>query len=129
MTEEQRKNRREAYKRWYYRHKDSDPNFREKVWGKKRKIARYSRNVFKAYGLTLEEVKRMYISQGGVCAICGYKFTPSSSKKDFNVDHDHESGRVRQLLCTTCNRAIGLLGDDISILSKAIDYLNKWSKQ
>lgn len=76
-----------------------------------------------AYGITYEQQKQMFIAQEGKCAICGRPFT---DRKNMHVDHDHNTGQVRELLCQNCNQGIGLLNEDISLLSKAINYLNKW---
>ena len=57
--------------------------------------------------------------QGGVCAICGAVPPEDGS---FHVDHDHETGRVRGLLCVRCNIGLGQLGDDVEVLSGAIGY-------
>ena len=83
------------------------------------------------YGLTLDQASSMLEAQGGVCAICGG--IPSAvnglSQKvvDFNVDHDHKTSAVRGLLCPHCNRGIGLLQDDPSVITSAIAYLAKHS--
>ncbi|MGW1497585.1 endonuclease VII domain-containing protein [Streptomyces mirabilis] len=78
-----------------------------------------------AYGLTPEQYDAMVEEQNGVCAICG---RPERAKRDgkvmrMPVDHCHKTGRVRALLCHACNRAIGLLGEDIDLMRKAIEYL------
>lgn len=69
------------------------------------------------YGLTLEEYK----SFPQECNICGSK--EEGRGFHMNVDHDHNSGKVRGLLCNSCNRGLGLLGEDN--LEKAIRYLNQ----
>ena len=75
------------------------------------------------YNFSTAEYEDMYSKQGGVCAICQ---APQSNKrfKHLCVDHDHGTGVVRGLLCDPCNRAIGLMKDDIKLLSNAIEYLN-----
>jgi formate dehydrogenase maturation protein FdhE len=72
----------------------------------------------KKYGLTVEEFRRMEKEQGGCCAVCGIK-------PDYRlcVDHRHDTGKVRGLLCRTCNKAIGQLGDTPEDLLKAYQYL------
>lgn len=81
------------------------------------------------YGITPEEYLAMHAAQGGVCAICGQDepgaHGRTGTKFKLSVDHCHDSGRVRGLLCQRCNRAIGLLGDDIKLLESAIEYLQK----
>lgn len=63
--------------------------------------------------------------QGGVCAICG---APPTPKAQLCIDHCHDSGKIRGLLCFSCNFAIGLLKDDRSRLEKAIQYLKEHGK-
>lgn len=79
------------------------------------------------YGLTLEQYREMLHEQAGVCAICGQPETCTYKGKvrDLCVDHDHETGRVRQLLCAVCNLLIGKAGDDPVLLEKAAIYLRK----
>ena len=59
-------------------------------------------------------------AQGGVCALC---WGPGSAKRAFDVDHDHETGKVRGLLCNNCNRALGHFQDDPSVCRRAANYL------
>ena len=75
------------------------------------------------YGLTSEKYNQMVENQGGVCAICKTKPNFNKWKKRFAIDHCHTTGRVRGLLCDACNRGIGMLKDDPSILENAIKYL------
>lgn len=65
-----------------------------------------------AYGEMLER-------QDGRCAVC------QSVDKKLQVDHDHETGLIRGLLCFDCNTSIGKLGDSVEGLRKAIDYLQR----
>jgi len=84
-----------------------------------------SRYLERQYGIRLEDYERMHQQQGGGCYICGsegFKINPHS-KVLLAVDHCHDTGRVRGLLCHNCNRALGLLGDNISNLKSAIEYL------
>jgi len=57
----------------------------------------------KRYGITVEQYEQFLIDQNGVCALCGQPPT----KKRLNVDHDHNTGRIRGLLCHHCNIALG----------------------
>lgn len=75
-----------------------------------------------AYGLTPEDFERMCETQGGVCAICKQ---PPEKGKLLVVDHDHQSGAVRGILCNKCNRAIGTLNDDTNVIRSAISYLQR----
>jgi hypothetical protein len=62
--------------------------------------------------------------QGGRCAIC--RQAPSGRRVEsvLHLDHDHETGRVRGMLCGRCNKALGLLRDDPSLILSLINYLN-----
>lgn len=85
--------------------------------------AYYKRN----YGITLEEVLDMAEKQGFVCAICHKEnFAMGDCHSGaLVVDHDHTTGKVRGLLCHNCNRALGLLGDNVDILLSSISYLER----
>ncbi|EDW9721273.1 hypothetical protein GTR47_004461 [Salmonella enterica] len=74
------------------------------------------------YDLTLDGFNKMLADQGGVCAIC--KQTNKNGKA-LAVDHDHETGDIRQLLCSNCNTGIGLLKDNPQLLIEAANYLIK----
>lgn len=72
------------------------------------------------YNLTKEVFALLLDEQGGGCAICG---GPPTTKHGFHVDHDHETGRIRGILCHGCNTALGGAKDDPEILRKAAAYL------
>ena len=74
-------------------------------------------NIKYNYGVTLEEINKF----DQCCNICGSK--EEGRGFNMNVDHDHKTGKVRGLLCNSCNRGLGLLGEDN--LEKAILYLNQ----
>ena len=76
------------------------------------------------YGITPEQYDSMLESQGNKCAICHDDF---KSRKHTHVDHNHTTNTVRQLLCSSCNRALGLFKENPKILTSALDYLNKWN--
>lgn len=76
----------------------------------------------KQYGITLEDYNEMLVKQNGTCAICKTD-TPNCRTKFFAVDHCHTTGKVRGLLCSSCNRGLGLFKDNVCSLLKAIDYL------
>lgn len=74
--------------------------------------------LLKKYGVTVEEYETIRESQGGGCALCGA--TPAGN---LHVDHDHETGRVRGLLCRPCNTGLGLLRESAELLLKAAAYI------
>lgn len=88
---------------------------------KKKKYYRQTRRTTilkNRYGITEEDYAQMFQHQHGLCAIC-----QKSSTKNLDVDHDHETGKVRGLLCNNCNRGLGHLQDSILHLESAIKYL------
>ena len=80
----------------------------------------------RTYGITFQDYKRMYEEQEGLCKICnnqGFLMDEKRHKMKLVVDHCHVTGLVRGLLCHNCNRALGLLSDDIKRFERAINYL------
>lgn len=81
------------------------------------------------FGITLEEYNAMRDAQGGVCAICHHPETVvdrrSGKVRDLAVDHNHETGEIRGLLCGRCNSALGHIGDDPELLLEAAMYLER----
>jgi hypothetical protein len=77
------------------------------------------------YGLTPEDIEKLYVEQGGKCAICPklLSFAKGPKSQRPHVDHDHESGKVRGLLCGQCNTGIGMFGDKPALLVAATAYL------
>src|ERR1035437_583338 len=73
------------------------------------------------YNITLEEYNVLFESQDGRCAICGTAETASG--KSFAVDHNHDTGEVRGLLCIGCNAGLGNLREDPFIFESAMVYL------
>lgn len=92
---------------------DNNPDYRREIQFKK------------LYGITYADYARMLAEQDGLCAICK---KPETSVQDgkvrfLAVDHCHNTGLVRGLLCMNCNSAIGRLGDDPDMLDRAAAYL------
>jgi hypothetical protein len=82
----------------------------------------------RGHGITVGEFRVQIAKQKGCCAICGVKMTQGTyAPTTACADHDHSSGAYRGILCKKCNLMLGLAHDDISVLSKAIDYLNSWT--
>ena len=80
------------------------------------------------YGITLDDYNRMLKIQNNRCAICNGTATGNRSQKYLSVDHCHTTGKVRGLLCFTCNTGIGSIKDDDELLEKAIAYLREMNK-
>ena len=72
-----------------------------------------------------EEYYKKMIKQNNLCAICHKE---CSHKKMLSLDHDHDTNKVRGLLCSSCNMALGGFRDNPKILESAISYLKIWGK-
>ena len=90
----------------------------------KRKAA--DSHLVRNFNITIEDYEQMLKDQNNVCAICGQAETKVYSGKVISlaVDHCHDTGAVRGLLCSKCNTALGGFNDSQEILEKAINYLN-----
>ena len=80
----------------------------------------------RTYGITLAQWEGMYADQNGVCAICHTCEAEKSARyANMCVDHCHDTGKVRGLLCNSCNRALGLMQDNIDSVARMVDYLRQ----
>lgn len=86
-------------------------------------VSRGREDQLRRYGLSVAAYDALLDSQGGACAICGRTKSDDTRGYRLAVDHNHETGAVRGLLCGYCNRAIGLMRDDPELLEKAAQYL------
>lgn len=100
---------KESIKKYHKEYRKKNPDTVKKTWLK-----------FK-YGLTLEQYNEMELRQNGLCAIC-------LTETKLVVDHDHSTGKVRELLCADCNRGLGCYKDEPIRLQRSIEYLIKHSK-
>lgn len=103
----------EYMRRYHQQHKD-DPEYRRQ--------RREAFNLYK-YGITQAGLAGRIEKQGGQCAICGGP--PNGPGKRLHIDHCHETGRIRGLLCSKCNTLIGLADNDPCRLRDAADYLKE----
>lgn len=81
--------------------------------------------LLKEYNLTTEDYISLYKKQEGKCAICAKSF--SDIKNAPHVDHCHETGKVRGLLCSKCNPALGLFNDDCVVILNAAKYIARFN--
>lgn len=91
--------------------------------------AHVRKNNLAKYGITPEDYDILFEQQGGVCAACGQ---PETHKNQYGVcrlavDHDHETGEVRGLLCGRCNRALGLLNDELARVQALAAYRGRFT--
>lgn len=79
-------------------------------------------NLKRMFGMSLEDYEQKATAQNNVCAICG---NTCKSGKRLAVDHDHDTGKIRGLLCGNCNGGLGKFQDNPELLIKAAEYLRK----
>jgi hypothetical protein len=125
-------------KKWHRENKEYQINYRTinkdkisknaKDWRSKNRESYISEFRKRKYGITQEQYLHMLKNQNGVCAICGNLETVTDKKtgliRSLCVDHDHESGKIRGLLCSRCNVAIGLIDDSPEKAKKIFEYLS-----
>lgn len=105
------RNEREQARRWHHDNRDRSL-LSKRAWK------------LRQYGLTAEDYTHLFAAQGGKCAVCRCAYE-SARSRDLYVDHCHETGVVRGLLCRTCNLGLGHLGDSPSLLRAAAEYLEQ----
>jgi hypothetical protein len=104
------------YVRMKGREYNKNPNNKKRIALNKRKSM-----LMRKYGLTLSKFNEIWKSQGCKCAICGRSKHMKDKKRNFHVDHDHETNVVRGILCSWCNLWVGWLVDD-KRLETVIEY-------
>ena len=116
---------------WKEKNKDRLPQlskqyrerFRDKVFLVNRKFTH------KKYGISQDIFDAMFESQRGLCAICNLPETKliRGELVTMSIDHDHNTGKVRGLLCAKCNTGLGQFKDNIDNMRNAVKYLERWS--
>jgi len=105
-----------------------------RAWTEKNPDKYLDGHLRRRFGITLEQYNAMLADQGGVCAICGELPTSVRNRRKGKqrtfiarlvVDHDHATGKVRGLLCSSCNTGIGNLKDEAATVRAALDYLER----
>jgi hypothetical protein len=125
MRTEEEKRKHAEYMREYDKRKPEKKRLYRKNYRENHKA-----NQLKAkYGITVEDYQSMFDSQGGVCKLCGMEETTKISKGDgvrsLAVDHDHNTGKVRGLLCHQCNVVLGQYEKHKDLFPKFQEYLDQ----
>jgi len=118
---EKNKDKIKEYTKQYMKDYNEKNKERAKEYYKKNKEKRKEYNLKKYYNITAAQFNQMLINQNYSCDICN---TPLLLKKDSYVDHDHETKKVRGLLCINCNFGISHVKENIVTIQKAINYIN-----
>ncbi len=98
---------------------------RAMVWYWNNRLKVIERGWLRNYGMTSEDVARLLHKQECCCAICEVDLLPVLSTNGWAIDHDHASGRVRGMLCSACNTALGLLRESLRIVAAMGSYIEK----
>ena len=119
---------KEYYREYRHKHRDRI-NANARKYDSNNPIKRRSRRLKRLFGITLEQYQALWDEQKGLCAICGGPETATDGRtkklKWLSVDHNHQTGKVRALLCQNCNSVIGHAAEDPAILKQAIAYLEQ----
>lgn len=120
------KARKTLYQREYHqRNREKRLEVARARWHGNEESARRELTLFRRYGLTLDDYNRMLAEQGGGCAICKRPPRGKTLGQRLYVDHCHDTGKIRGLLCPGCNTALGQYRHDIETLMRAIAYLER----
>jgi hypothetical protein len=127
MAEYRDKNReavREKHRRWQLANKEKVAKYKEGFKDAERSWKRNSKLRIR-FGITLHDYERLLQEQGGVCAICRRAPADNTKQRALAVDHCHQTGTIRGLLCGPCNLALGLFQDKAEFLVMAAEYLDR----
>lgn len=124
---EENKEARQEYKKQYYQENKDEILVKRKTYHMSKTRDQLRKQNCKRYGATLEWWKTTFESQNQSCAIC--LSLVSKNNKDFCIDHDHSTGKLRGILCGHCNTALGKFEDNPDHLTSAIKYLLKHKEQ
>lgn len=121
---------RQQQKEYYFKNAERLRK-KAKKWRKNNKEAKKNSELQNKYGISVEQFNVMLVEQNGVCAICEQveqSIDPrTNTVRTLAVDHCHVTGRIRGLLCSHCNRAVGLLKENIKVMKSMISYLERFS--
>lgn len=116
---------KEYGKEWYRKNKAKNKRRSDK-WRSENRIEVRDKELRNKYGITLDDYNEMLKAQDGVCALCGKteKVKSRAGKiRALAVDHCHDTGRVRGLLCYRCNQLIAGIGDKLESAEKLVLYM------
>ena len=113
----QEAHRSRSLSRYHLKDEDAKREHQEAAWRS---------NLLTKFNMTPIDYAEMYANQSGECAICGVQ--QKDEDRRFAVDHNHETGKVRGLLCASCNKGLGHFKDDPYRMVCAIKYLQERGK-
>ena len=105
--------------KWASANKELHNSHYRKWYGTRKEYVRNYHYV-KKYGITLKEYNALYSAQNGLCAICKTKY------EKLLIDHCHITGKIRGLLCDSCNVGLGRFNDNVNLVEAAFLYLKEY---
>ena len=117
------KNKLLEYRKNFYLDNKEISIKRSKTWAENNKRQRKHNVLMSTYKITIDDFEKMLHEQDYKCFCCSTEH--SDLKNGLYVDHCHTTGKVRGLLCPTCNLAIGYAKDNIELLTNMIKYLQR----
>lgn len=118
-TDNARKYNRKYYQKNHEKRLEYTRKYR-KEHSKKIKEFEKNRHLINKYGITYDQKNQMVIDQGGLCASC--KQPLGIKPQNICVDHDHDTGKVRKILCNSCNLALGYMRESPVLVSGLLEY-------
>jgi hypothetical protein len=111
------------YRKNFYNENKEIAIQRSKTWAENNKRRRKHNVLMSTHKISIDDYERMLVEQDYKCYCCSVEH--SSLKKGLFVDHCHTTGKVRGLLCNSCNSALGYAKDNITVLANMIKYLER----
>lgn len=111
--------------------KDNLEHYHQHRKGNTHRVVSYRYNIKQRYGLTEDQFSALYYDQNGCCAICDVgleNIFEGTEGEQPAIDHCHDTLEIRGMLCRKCNSGIGLLGDTLDGVLKAVEYLTKFER-
>jgi hypothetical protein len=116
---------RENCKQWSKANKIHKKKYQKNWRAKRDKDYNFIRNL-RGYGMTIDDYNNILLEQKGVCAIC--KKAPKNNRR-LHIDHDHQTGLIRGLLCFRCNFGLSYFAENVITIKYAYEYLQKEHKK
>lgn len=102
----------------------NNENKRKQVYDREKERGKHFKRLF---GITVDEYDKRVLDQESKCGICKRVSTQKVHNR-LAIDHDHNTGQIRALLCRSCNLLLGFIEKRPEFFTKAYDYLHKWAE-
>ncbi len=129
MIDEEKREKQKEYQKRYRENNREKKRQSGRDWYRKQGLEKKRElSLKKWYGIGLDEYSILLEQQNNVCAICGqnrnYKHK-GGTEWSLSVDHNHDTGKIRGLLCSKCNTGLGMFDDNIELLINAVIYMKE----